>query len=281
MSKKGRSMRGLRYEDAARDQATRFRMITDEIIEHNQPDQIKLRNGGGHRYQRRHLELIVYRTQMAKEFVPAWRAPRWGEDNYLVGNGPYYTNRDGGLRDLRNLDYLNTVNLLGGDYLDGSAFKIVDALPGEWPGPMNDPHLGRTEPLTSAVLSMKHLGPEFQPKYPKADIQWPGSDADVFMEALGHYAHTRLNPFPQLHLSDLADPAKPIEDKLVELGTQQMQQWAQRSRMSGKSISMTDAFVHSYAMTRWFEENLRFKLLPHQHAVVEQASKARGAHAWY
>jgi hypothetical protein len=256
MSKKGRSMRGLRYEDAARDQATRFRMITDEIIEHDQPDQIKLRNGGGHRYQRRHLELIVYRTQMAKEFVPAWRAPRWDHGS-------------------------NTVAILAGDYLDGSAYKevrpfeIAEGLR-DWVGSMNDPHLG-IERSPSTIIASKHLSadPMFQPKYSKADIQWPGSDADVFMEALGHYAHTRLNPFPQLHLSDLADPAKPIEDRLVELGTQQMQQWAQRSRMGGKSISMTDAFVHSYAMTRWFEENLRFKLLPHQHAVVEQASKQR------
>jgi hypothetical protein len=212
VGKHARSKRGLRYEDAARDQATRFRMIVDEIIEHNQPDQIKLRNGGGHRYQRRHLELIVYRTQMAKEFVPAWRAPQYSR--------PYET--------------------------DAAAYY-----------------------LSSAILSTKH----FPEPTPKADIKWPGSDADVFMEALGHYAHTRLNSFPQLHLSDLANPAKPIEDRLVELGTQQMQNWSLRSRASGKSISMTDAFMQSYDMTRWFNENLRFKLLPHQQVAVEQISK--------
>ncbi|BDD79819.1 hypothetical protein [Burkholderia phage FLC9] len=224
-------MRGLRYEDAARDQATRFRMIVDEINDHNLPDRLKLRNGGGHQYQRRHLQLITYQTHMAKEFVPAWRAPHW-ERPYATDASTYYTDREKIKRDIHSLDYLKTINLLGGDYVDGSTYKIVDPFPGEWPGPISDIHLGQEQA------------------------------ASTLMEALGHY---RPAVYPQLTIADLAAG---VETKLIEFSDEIMRRTSLRARSSGKSMSISRTFMAAYATRRWFEENMRFKLKPYQQSAL-------------
>lgn len=240
MSKKGRSLRGLHYGERDRDASSRLQMIVDEIIDHNHPDRIKLRNGGGHQYQRRHLDLITYQVQYAIELVPAWRSPQWQRP--YETDMAYYKNREGIISDIRRLDY---TWLLGGDYVDGSAFKEVrpleirDGVTG-W---INDLHIGTHS---------------------------PGSESDFFMEALGHRP-ALLNPYPQLTLADLASG---VHTKVLEHSDTIMKRVSMQARSSGKSMSINTAFMEAYQTRRWFDENLKFSLHPHQKSAVEQLNKA-------
>lgn len=277
MSKQRRKQRGLRAEvfTSMRDHSTRFRMIVDEVLDHNRPDQIKLRNGGGHQYQRRHLELITYRVQAFHNDPYIW-----GRDTYYrrqYEHRPYgdihlgyYKDGNDTIRDIRDWTYSNLLSSLDnpsrdetpvmfGDYTDGSAYKVVE------PFYVSDEIPAYRDQLTSAVLSTKH----HPPTTPKADIKWPGSESDFFMEALGHYTQTRLS-YPQLTLADMANG---IYTKVMEHSDTIMGRVSMQARSSGKSMSINRTFMDAYYTRRWFDENMKFKLLPHQRTVVEQLRK--------
>jgi hypothetical protein len=277
-----KNFRGTVYEGVLHDNATCIRTTVDEMLFAKKPIGLKLMNAGGHQYQRRHLDLIVYKTHSAKEFIPHWRMPPM-QRPYFTDAHTYYERPDGKKGNLQALDYMW---LMGGDYPDGSSFRVVDPMPGGFPdytgdihfgltmGDMRDIETGKMSPsrrneLTAAVLSTKHQPVE--PYWPKATISWPDlSDERVLLNASLRYGRSIIaRGYPQLHLSDLADQKNRIEGHMVRLGLHNLGRFSDRIRQTGKSQSITRALIDNAQSVNWFSEVSKFKPFPYQQTLIE------------